>query len=217
MNTLKRLIRRMIKISSIIVLTVILLIIVANQIIESSTKNLVYNDIENVPTNNVGLLLGTSKLLKNGRNNLYFDYRINAAAALFHKGKINFILISGDNGFLNYNEPLDMKNELIKKGVPEDKIFLDYAGFRTLDSVVRAKLIFGLDSFIVISQEFHNKRAIYIAGQYGIKAIGFNANDVNVKFGFKTKTREKISRLKVFIDMLFKIKPKYLGETVEIK
>ncbi|MEX0598606.1 MAG: ElyC/SanA/YdcF family protein, partial [Candidatus Paceibacterota bacterium] len=154
---------------------------------------------------------------KNGNNNLYFDYRIAAATDLYLSEKIKFILISGDNGLKDYNEPLDMKNDLIKNGVPEDKIILDYAGFRTFDSVLRAKYIFGQDSMVIISQEFHNKRALYIAKHYGIKAIAYNAKDVNKRSGIKVQIREKISRVKVFIDILTNKQPKYWGGKIEIK
>ena len=106
--------------------------------------------------------------------------------------KIEFIVISGDNSKKDYNEPLDMKNELIKAGIPPEKIYLDYAGFRTYDSVIRLDKIFGQKKFTVISQDFHNRRAIYIARHLNLQAIGFNAKDVDVYNGFKTKLREKL-------------------------
>jgi SanA protein len=109
----------------------------------------------------VGLVLGTSQYLKNGYLNWYFKYRIEATVELYKKGKIDFILVSGDNSHKNYDEPTAFKNELIKRGIPADQIYLDYAGFRTLDSVVRAKEIFGQTSITIISQKFHNERAIY--------------------------------------------------------
>ena len=108
----------------------------------------------------MGLLLGTGKFLKNGCKNLYFFNRIDATEQLYKSGKIQYILISGDNSTKNYSEPEDMQAELIKRGIPADKIVLDFAGFRTLDSVVRAKEIFGQNSFIIISQKFHNERAM---------------------------------------------------------
>ncbi len=101
-------------------------------------------------------------------------------------------------------------------GVPENRIFLDYAGFRTLDSVVRAKLVFGLDSFTLISQEFHNERALYLATKNGINAVAYNAKDVSNRYRIKVKIREYFARTKVFIDILFKVKPKFLGPKIEI-
>jgi SanA protein len=109
-----------------------------------------------------------------------------------------------------------MKAELVKLGVPAEKIYLDYAGFRTYDSVYRLRDIFGQSSFTVISQEFHNRRAIYIAQELGLQAVGFNANDVDAYNGFKTQLREKFARVKVFIDLLMNKKPKFLGEKIKI-
>ena len=188
----------------------------ANHKIETETKNFVSYDIQKLPNEKVGLLLGTSKILKSGWKNLYFFNRIDAAEQLYKSGKIKYILISGDNSTKDYSEPEDMQAELIKRGIPADKIVLDFAGFRTLDSVVRAKEIFGQNSFIIISQKFHNERAVFLAQHYGIKAYGFNAKDVNKYFGFKTKVREYFARAKVFVDFLLGVEPKFGGEKVEI-
>ena len=197
--------------------SIISAIILADVIIENSTNNLVYNDINKIPHNKVGLLLGTSKYLKSGFSNLYFKYRIEATTNLFKAHKIEYVVISGDNSKKDYNEPLDMKNELIKSGIQDSLIILDYAGFRTFDSVIRINKIFGQNNFTVISQEFHNKRAIYIAKYFGFKAIGYNAQEVNLYSGIKTQIREKFARVKVFIDLLINKKPKFLGNKIEIK
>ena len=191
-------------------------VIVCDTVINKTTNDLVYNDVNRIPYNKVGLILGTSKYLKSGQKNLYFANRIDAAVKLYKAEKVDFFVISGDNSRKTYNEPLDMKNELISQGVPESKIFLDYAGFRTYDSVIRMNKIFGQTSFTIISQEFHNKRAIYIAKRLGLNSIGFNAKDVSAYNGFKTKVREKFARVKVFIDFLIHKKPKFLGERIEI-
>lgn len=196
----------------------LLVIIYCNWQIESSTQDQVFSNIRDLPKNKVGLLLGTSKWLTTGKPNMYFKYRIEAAVELYRAGKIKYIVVSGDNRTIYYNEPRDMKRELIKYGIPEESIYLDYAGFRTLDSVIRCNKIFGQDCFTIISQEFHNRRAIYIAEQNGIKTIGYNAKDVNLYNDFKTKLREKLARVKVFIDLNILMKqPKFLGEKVEIK
>ena len=195
----------------------LLLILASNYWIERAARNKTYSDISQIEKNKVGLVLGTAKTLKSGRINLYFEYRVQAAVELYQKGKIDFILISGDNGNKDYDEPTDFKNELIKNGIPEDKIFLDYAGFRTLDSVVRAQKIFGQNSLTIISQKFHNERAIYLAEKNGIKAVGFNATDVSVRYGLKVRLREYLARTKVFVDILLGVKPKFLGEPIEIK
>ena len=132
-------------------------------------------------------------------------------------GKIEYILVSGDNATLYYNEPYTIKKDLIKAGIPEEKIFLDYAGFRTLDSMVRAKYVFGLDSVTVISQKFHNERAIFLAERKGLHAIGFNAEDITGSDGIKVRLREYFARVKVFIDLTFNTQPKFYGKKIEIK
>lgn len=195
---------------------IVFFICVANNSIKKSVQNKVFSDLNLIQKNKVGLVLGTSKYLKNGTVNLYFKYRIDATVALYKNNKIECILISGDNSKEDYNEPTDFKNELINKGIPENKIFLDYAGFRTLDSVVRAKLVFGLNNFTLISQQFHNERALYLARKNGINAIAYNAKDVPNKYGIKVKIREYVARTKVFIDIFFKVKPKFIGPKIKI-
>jgi len=199
---------------SILVITVI---IVANGKIEKSTNSLVYDNLMQIPHNNVGLLLGTSKRLKTGQLSPFFTNRIKATVDLFNAGKIDFIVASGDDRKKNDNEPLDMKNALINLGIPGNKIFLDYGGFRTYESVLRLNKIFGQKTFTIISQDFHNRRAIYISQHMDLHAIGFNAEDVDSFIGFKTKLREKFARVKVFIDFMIKKEPKFLGQEIEIK
>lgn len=197
--------------------TPLLIVLLCNAIIENSTKGKTFSDMVQIPKNRVGLVLGTSKRLTDGQPNPYYIYRINATIELFRAGKIDFILVSGDNGSRYYNEPNTFKKDLVKSGIPEEKIFLDYAGFRTLDSMVRAKSIFGLDSVTVISQEFHIERAIYLAEKKGLNAIGFNAKDVSGNQGLQVRLREYLARVKVFLDLLLNTQPKFYGEKIEIK
>ena len=187
----------------------LLIITACNVQVTLETKKLLYKDVSVVPPHKVGLLLGTNPYLKNGNPNKYFTYRIEAAVALYEAGKIQYILVSGDNHKLGYNEPEEMKQALISKGVPEDRIVLDYAGFRTLDSVVRAKEVFGNEQFIIISQQFHNERALFLALHNDIKAVGFNAQDVTAYYGFKTRLREYLARTKLFLDLQWGVKPKF--------
>lgn len=192
-------------------------IVFANLIIEISTNDKIYSDISKIPTNKVALLLGTSKKLGNGNPNRYFENRIKATLELFKANKIEFVVISGDNGRKNYNEPQDMKDILMANGIPENKIYLDYAGFRTYDSVVRINKIFGQTNFTVISQKFHNQRAIYLAENLGLNAIGYNAMDIDQYNGFKTQVREKFARVAVLFDLLVERNPKFLGDKIEIR
>ena len=172
-------------------------------------KNALYSDVNAVPTCEVGLLLGTNPYLKNGQPNKYFLYRIEAAVQLYKAKKIQYILVSGDNHRNDYNEPEEMKKALMQRGVPEANIILDYAGFRTLDSVVRAKKVFGKERFLIISQRFHNQRALYLAQHHHIEAVGFNAQDVTAYYGLKTRVREYLARFKLFIDLWFEVTPRF--------
>lgn len=212
----KIILKNFLRASILLILTSFAAILWANFTINRATKHKIYNDPDSLPSNNSGLLLGTSKYLRNGRLNQYFENRIAAAVELYKKGKIKNIIISGDNSNTHYNEPEDMKNELVERGVPVNSIYLDFAGFRTFDSVYRLKEIFGQENVTIISQKFHNQRAVYIANALNINAIGFNAKDVDAYNGFKTKLREKFARVKVFIDLLTGKKPKFLGNKVEI-
>jgi SanA protein len=199
------------------IITILIITIWSNHTIKEASKKYITDNIDNVETSKVGLLLGTSKLLKGGYKNEYFYNRIDAAVELYKKGKIQNVLISGDHGTQYYNEPLDMKKELMKNGIPDSVIYLDYAGFRTLDAVVRANAIFGQSSFLIISQKFHNERAVFLAQKNGLNAYGYNAKDVSYVYGFSTNRREYFARVKVFLDLFFGVKPKFLGEKIVIK
>ena len=163
------------------------------------------------------LVLGTSKWLQDGRENLYYLYRIRAAAEVYHAGKCKKILVSGDNRNNNYNEPLLMREDLLRLGVKEADIVCDFAGLRTLDSVIRFKKVFGQSSGIVISQQFHNSRAIYVARHNGMDLIGYNAADVSRYSGIKTKLRELLSKLFCVLDVhVLNTQPRHLGAPIRI-
>ncbi|WP_089892218.1 SanA/YdcF family protein [Kriegella aquimaris] len=188
-----------------------------NAIIDSNAEGKTYSNLEEIPQNRVGLVLGTSKRIRSGHPNPYYSFRIEAVVKLYEAGKIDYVLVSGDNGSIYYNEPNTIKKDLMQYGIPKEKIYLDYAGFRTLDSMVRAKEIFGLNQVTIISQKFHNERAIYLAETKGLKAIGFNATDISGSEGYKVQLREYFARVKVFLDLLMNTQPRFYGEKVEIK
>jgi SanA protein len=192
----------------------LILILVANGMVKASAKNKLYTDVNNIPFNRTGLLLGTSKIMSNGRVNPYYTGRIEAALALLRSNKIRYVVVSGDNSRKDYNEPATMRQDLMDGGIDSSRIYLDYAGFRTFDSMVRLKDIFGQDSVTVISQRFHNERALYIAKREGITAIGFNAPDVENKSSWKIQLREKLARVKVLVDYVMQKKPRFGGEKV---
>ncbi len=202
-----------------LIISILLLIIsiwAVDYWVRVSTKQQQFADVSAIPKNKVGLLLGTSKYLNSGGINPYYQYRIDAAVSLFLAGKIEFILVSGDNSAVNYNEPEKMKRDLVARGIPEGHIFLDHAGFRTLDSVLRCKEVFGEDNFTIISQPFHNERALFIANRKGISAIAYNAKDVRGQNGFKVMVREKLARVKMVVDLLLNTQPKYFGPRIII-
>jgi SanA protein len=177
-----------------------------------ASRGLIYSEISQLPPTRVGLVFGTTDRIQ-GRENLYFRYRIDAATEVWNAGKIDTLIVSGDNRSRYYNEPEKMRRALIRRGIPADRIVCDYAGLRTFDSVVRAKEIFGTDSVLLISQRFQNERAIYIAKANGIHAYGYAARDVNTQAGLKTKLREVGARVKMWLDVHFlNTRPKYLGD-----
>jgi SanA protein len=192
--------------------------VVCNNIIIRDTATSIYDNVDSIPHNRVGLLLGTSKTVPNGYENPYFRYRIEATAKLYHAGKIDRIIVSGDNSRKEYNEAEYMRTDLVALGVPDSCIYLDYVGFRTYDSMLRGREIFGQSKYTVISQQFHNERAIFIAQHNGMEVVGFNARDVSKRVGFKTGIRERFARVKVFLDIyVLHTKPKFLGEKIEVK
>lgn len=189
----------------------------ADKVIRDAAHGKTFDNISDVPHNKVGLLLGTSKYVSTGNENQYYRNRIDAAVALYKAGKIDVFVVSGDNATKEYNEPVTMQNDLIAAGVPKEKIYLDYAGFRTFDSVVRLREIFSQQKATVISQKFHNERAVFIGQKENMQLVGFNAKDVSKNYGLKTNIREKFARAKVFIDQVIGTNPKFLGEKVVIE
>jgi SanA protein len=176
-----------------------------------TTQNKVYRNVAAIEPRRAAVVLGTSKYTF-GRNNLFYDYRLDAVAELWNNDKIDAVLVSGDNSRRDYNEPQFMKNDLVMRGIPEEYITLDYAGFRTLDSIVRASVVFMLDDFIVVSQPFHCQRAIYIANTKNIRAIAYGARPIGGILGAKVRLREILARTKAILDLhVFKVQPKFLG------
>ena len=213
----KTLIKRILLSLGVFMLLVAGFTIYANVRVEQAAKEHIYSDVDSIPYNKVALLLGTNPLNKWGRANSYFTNRINTAAELYHAGKVDFIIASGDNHIKEYDEPTAMRDSLMAHGVPESRIILDFAGFRTLDSVVRAKEVFGCDSLTIISQEGHNARALYLAEANGIKAITITAP---LRAGRWVRTRlalrEWLACDKMMLDIWFGKQPHFLGEKIEI-
>lgn len=203
---------KFIKISGLLITLLLSVILGLNFWIVSSTESSIYYSLEYVPSGNVALLLGTSKRTVGGGTNKYWSERIAAASELYRKGIVKHIIVSGDNNTVYYNEPRDMSNALIEQGVPLKDITLDYAGFRTLDSVVRAKEIFGQDNLVIISQDFHCYRALFIARYYNINAVAYSA-DFKDELPMSLAVREILARVKTILDLyVFNTGPKFLGQ-----
>lgn len=185
--------------------------------IVSSTFNRIETNLEKIEEKDVALVLGTSKRRTDGGTNQYFQNRIIAAAELYKRGKVKHIILSGDNGSKYYNEPKDMLSALEAWGVPRRHITLDYAGFRTLDSVVRCKEVFGQENVIIITQRFHAPRSLFIANFYDMSSMVYVAKDPS--YSIKgVYWRELFARVKAVLDLyLFRAEPKFLGKKEEIE
>ncbi|ARK13746.1 SanA/YdcF family protein [Fibrivirga algicola] len=183
--------------------TGVLVILLCNWWVVYSTKSQIYFDLNKLPANDVGLVLGTSKYVKNGNENLFFRYRMEATARLWKEGKVKFLILSGNNDSEFYNEPEDMQKALLKLGVPSDVMIPDYAGYRTFDSILRCKEVFKQHHITIISQNFHNARALYIGNYEGINGVAFAAQDVPDGYSLKTLVREYMARPLAMLDVHF--------------
>jgi SanA protein len=205
------------KISIALVLVLAAAIPLANSLIARASAGRIYFDVGQVPHRRVGLVLGCAEHLGHGYINPFFTTRIQAAAELFRAGKVDYLIVSGDNHRKGYDEPTAMKCALVRAGIPADGVVCDYAGFRTLDSVVRAQAVFGQDRVTVISQDFHVRRAVFLAGHSGVDAIGFAARAVDPYSSFTTLCREQISKVNALVDVyLLRRRPKFLGPKVAV-
>jgi len=177
----------------------------ASVLIVRAAKDKTYSDVEMIPHRRVGVVLGCPKTLSDGKPNLFFQTRVTAAAALYRHRKVDYLLVSG-------GDPTVLKDALIDRGVRAERIYADYSGFRTLDSVIHAKEVFGQTEVTIVSQQFQDQRAIFIANHWGLNAIGFNAQDV---VSPKTHFRERFARVRALLDIyLFRTKPSVLRDRV---
>ncbi len=193
------------------------ILLLGNLWVVQTTQQYVYSDIGALPANDVGLLLGTSPYSRKGNESALFQHRIEAAAALYKAGKIRHVLASGANPDNTYNEPRKMYYALVAAGVPSEAITLDFAGFRTLDSITRASAVFKLDSYTVISQRFHLYRALFIARNEGVPAIAYAPPESSEHQRRRVLFREQLARVNAILDIfLLKTAPKFLGEPIQI-
>ena len=202
-----RFLKTILKILVIAFAAIIILVLTCDYLVTSNAKGKLYDDVEAIPYREVGLLLGTTPQTRIGRVvNRFFVFRIDAAEKLYKAGKISTILISGDEDSLDgVNEVESMKEALMVRGIPEHAIMLDGKGFRTLESIVRANKVFDLQSFTLISQKFHNERALYQANHLDLDIkdpIAFNAESPRSAMALITYAREYLARVKLFLDII---------------
>lgn len=201
-----------------IIIAIAIVIVGCYLLVKCKTKDKTFDNVADIPHRKVGLLLGTSPRVPNGAPNFYYINRITATANLYKAGKVDKIIASGGDYSLRpsggYNELIAMRDSLVAHGVPDSVIILDYDGTRTLNSIVKAKEIYGVDSITIISQEYHNERAIFLASHNGIDAIGYNAKPSHIiTKRIKNEGREFFARVKLFVDVILGEKPKF--ETTE--
>jgi SanA protein len=197
-------------------LLVVLLAWFAERRLEEQASACLTSDPAQVPPADVALVLGAAPIGPEGGPNRYFEYRLDAAAALWKAGKVKYLLVSGDNSSRDYDEPSAMRAGLLKRGVPADAIYRDFAGLRTWDSVVRAQSIFGQKRLVIVSQRFHLSRALFLARETGIEACGFEARDVASPYSIFTTLRRYPSALRAYWDVWFDTPPRHAGAAIVI-
>ncbi len=203
--------RRRIKQIAIVVfgglLAIAIVIAVCNILVVNNAKGRTFDNLSDVPTREIGLLLGTSPITPDGAHNYYFDNRMKAAADLYHAGKIRRILVSGGDYTMTEkhgcDEPTAMRDSLVAHNVPDTCIIEHWQGWRTINSIEAVKNLYDFDSITIISQKYHNERALYQTDHFGLDAVGYNAEPSPIKSSrIRNAIREYLARVKLFIDLL---------------
>ncbi len=201
------------------VVGVVLTVLLSNRWVINSTDAYIYKDWALLPFNDVGVVLGTSRYLQSGKPSPEFRGRIAAAAELYKNGKVKHLIVSGANPDSTYNEPRHMYRELVQQGVPESAITMDFAGFRTFDSIVRAQAVFGLTRFTIVTQKYHSYRAVFLGRKMGLNVIAYLAPATSDGGpGNRHPMREVFARPKAILDVfLLSTEPRFLGEPLPIR
>lgn len=208
--------KKLIIVTALILVLFTIAIIVVNNLVATKYKGNIY-DIKSVPAKNVGLILG-AQVFDDGIISDILEDRIMTGIKLYKQGIIKKVIMSGDHGTEDYDEVNNMKKFAIAEGVKEQDIFMDHAGFRTYDSCYRARDVFGVDSMVIVTNEFHLPRALYIANKLGIDAVGVKSDSRKYATEHYNNFREFFARVKAFIDVnIMKPKPKFLGPKIDIK
>lgn len=221
MALIKQGLKRLLRWSCTVALLFLLALVGANWWQLTLAEPEIYQEIERVPAKPVAVVFGTSRYLVGGGLNPHYRHRIDAAVRLYLSGKVKHVLVSGDNAHVSYNEPRRMYQDLVRQGVPPHSITLDFAGFSTFDTLVRAQQVFGLDEAILVTQRWHLPRALYIARSIGLNSVGYAAvADVNWRASLRVRSREALARLATLGDIhLWHRQPHFLGgsEPIEIE
>lgn len=198
---MRALLRKLLRLLALAAAAVVSLWLGCEAAVEIAAWGRCYDEIDRVPERAAALVLGTSKYVAPGRPNLHYRYRMDAAAELYKAGKVKWLIVSGNGADSYYNEPRMMRDDLVARGVPADRIVLDGAGLRTLDSVVRADTVFHAPDYIVVSQPAHNKRAIFLGRMHGHDPIGWGARPVGLRIDPRTAIRERLARVLAVLDV----------------
>lgn len=213
--SVKRAIRRWLLIAA---GAVVLLVFLCNRWVVNSSDAYIYDTWSLLPETEVGIVLGTSTFTRDGKPNPHFAGRIRAAVELYQIGKIKKLIVSGANPDSTYNEPRKMWQELTRQGVPAADITMDFAGFRTLDSIIRAQAVFGLSRATIITQRYHAYRAVFIGKKLGMNVVAYAAPGDEPGFDLRLMVREWLARFRVVLDIfLLQTGPKFLGEPVNVE
>lgn len=192
-------------------------LVLGNIWIEIRAAGRIYSDCARLSSSDVGLVLGTSRRLHGGYANPFFAGRMAAAVELYRARKVRHLILSGDNHSAGYDEPSDMRDALLEEGIPQDAMTLDYAGFRTLDSLARAKEVFGLNKLAIVTDDFHAARAIFLARHFGIDARACTSTPVKLRWSLKTRMRDVGARMKALLDVyILRTRPHFLGPKIEL-
>lgn len=192
----------------------LLTLVACDLVVVRAAEGKLFASVDEVPETPVAIVLGTSKWVGPGRENRHYRHRIDAAAALWKAGKVEWLIVSGDNGTADYDEPTSMRADLVRAGVPAERIYRDFAGFRTLDTVVRARRVFGVESCVIVSQRWHLERAIFLARHAGLEAVGYDARDTGGLYAVRNALRERAARVVAVADVLVDRGPRHLGPKI---
>ncbi len=198
-------------------LALFLFVAATNYVVLRAGRGRTFFQTDEVPARDVAIVLGTSAKLRGGWRNPFFESRIDAAAELWRVHKVRHFILSGDNRHRDYDEPTTMRRALASRGVPASAMTLDYAGFRTLDTMARAHQVFGQRSVILVTDDFHLPRSLFLADAYGLEAVGFGGRPVPLRWSAKTRVREIVSRVKAWLDVyILHTQPKFFGPPVPV-